>query len=88
MPARRLRSRSLRKVFRKVPGGDTHLHYKKQKPQPAKCGNCGTSLKGVPREFPFRMRKMPKTFKRPERPYGGVLCSKCMRMKILEKSRQ
>lgn len=88
MPARRLRSRSLRKVFRKVPGGDTHLHYKKQKPQPAKCGNCGTNLKGVPREFPFRMRKMPKTFKRPERPYGGVLCSRCMRAKILEKARQ
>lgn len=88
MPARRLRSRSLRKIFRKVPGGDTHLHYKKQKPQPAKCGNCGTNLKGVPREFPFRMRKMPKTFKRPERPYGGVLCSKCMRARILEKTRQ
>ncbi|HLC61992.1 MAG TPA: 50S ribosomal protein L34e, partial [Candidatus Nanoarchaeia archaeon] len=41
MPARRLRSRSLRKVFVKVPGGNTKLHYKKQKPQPAKCGNCG-----------------------------------------------
>ena len=88
MPAPRLRSRSLRKVFRKVPGGRTSLHYKKQKPQPAKCGNCGAVLKGVPREFPFRMRKMPKTFKRPERPFGGVLCSKCMRMEIINRVRQ
>ena len=88
MPAPRLRSRSLRKIFRKVPGGATKLHYKKQKPKVAKCGSCGTGLKGVPREFPFRMRNMPKTFKRPERPYGGVLCSKCMRLKILEQVRK
>ncbi len=88
MPAPRLRSRSLRKIFRKVPGGETKLHYKKQKPKVAKCGNCGAVLKGVPREFPFRMAKMAKTLKRPERPYGGVLCSRCMRLKILEKVRK
>ena len=88
MVAPRLRSRSLRKVFRKVPGGRTVLHHKKQKPKAAKCGNCGDVLKGIPREFPFRMRKMAKTQKRPERPYGGVLCSKCMRQEIINQIRQ
>ncbi len=83
-----LRSRSLRKIFRKVPGGRSSLQYKKKKPTHAKCGNCGAVLKGVPRELPFRMRSMPKTFKRPERPYGGVLCSKCMRLQIIAKARQ
>ena len=88
MPAPRLRSRSLRKIFRKVSGGRTRVHFKKKKPKLAKCGNCGAVLKGVPREFPFRMRKMAKTKKRPERPYGGVLCSRCMRQEIINKSRQ
>ncbi len=88
MPAPRLRSRSLRRVFRKVPGGRVSLHYKKKKPKTAKCGNCGASLKGVPRAFPFRMRSMAKTKKRPERPFGGVLCSRCMRQSIIDKTRQ
>ena len=88
MPAPRLRSRSLRRVFRKVPGGRVSLHYKKRKPKSAKCGSCSAALKGVPRELPYKMRSMAKTKKRPERPYGGVLCSKCMRMKIIENARQ
>lgn len=88
MPAPRLRSRSLRKIFRKVPGGRTNVHFKKRKPQPALCGSCGAVLKGTPREFPFRMRSMAKTKKRPERPYGGVLCSRCMRLEIINRVRQ
>ena len=82
-----LRSRSIRKVFRKVPGNRTSLQYKKQKPKVAKC-SCGAILKGVPRELPFRMASMAKTKKRPERPYGGVLCTKCMRQFIIDKARQ
>ena len=88
MPAPRLRSRSLRRIFRKVPGGRVSLHYKKRKPKAAKCGNCGAMLKGIPREHPFRMRSMPKTEKRPERPFGGVLCSRCMRQAIIDRARQ
>lgn len=88
MPAPRLRSRSLRKIFRKVPGGRTNLHFKKRKHNVAKCGNCGALLKGTPRELPFKMRSMPKTKKRPERPFGGVLCSRCMRQGIISKVRQ
>ena len=88
MPAPRLRSRSLRKIFTKVSGGRTIVHYKKRKPKAARCGNCGAALNGIPREFPFRMRKMATTKKRPERPYGGVLCSRCMRMEILNRVRQ
>lgn len=85
MPAPRLRSRSLRRAFRKVPGGRVSIHFKKKKPKAARCGNCGAALKGVPRELPFKMRSMAKTKKRPERPYGGVLCSRCMRNEIIKK---
>ncbi len=84
MPAPRQRSRSLRKVFVKTPGGITRVHYRKRKPSKAKCAICGKPLHGVPRERPYKIRNMAKTQKRPERPYGGVLCSSCMRKKIIE----
>jgi len=88
MPAPRLRSRSLRKVFRKVPGGRVSVQYRRKKPSAPECSNCGAVLKGVPRELPYRMRSMAKTKKRPERPFGGVLCSKCMRLEIINRVRQ
>ena len=87
MPEPYKRSRSLRRLQVKVSGGRTLAHYKKRKPGKAKCGNCGTLLKGVPRERPLKMSKLPKTKKRPERPYGGNLCSKCTRLLFIEKAR-
>ena len=51
----------------------------RKKPKIAKCAICKKPLHGVPREIPSRMRKMAKTEKRPERPFGGYLCSECMR---------
>lgn len=62
------------------------VHYEKRKPQKAQCAGCGRVLMGVPRERPYKMRHMGKTVKRPERPYGGVLCSICTRQKMMEKA--
>jgi len=80
------KSRTFRRVFRKTPGGRVALHYRKRKPKKNRC-SCGALLKGVPRERPYKMMTMAKTKKRPERPYGGVLCTKCMRKKIIEEAR-
>jgi large subunit ribosomal protein L34e len=88
MPARRLRSRSFRRVFRKVPGGRTSLHYKQRKPKSAHCADCRAVLKGTIRERPYKMRAIAKTKKRPQRPFGGMLCSRCMRLRMIEKARQ
>ena len=88
MVSGRHKSRSMRKVFRRIPGGDTVTAYKKRKPSKAKCSGCGKVLPGVPRERPRKMQNMPKTAKRPERPYGGVLCSACSRKKIIAESRK
>ena len=87
MPEPYKRSRSLRRLQVKVPGGRTALHYKEINPGEAKCGNCGALLKGVARGRNFKVRKLSKTKKRPERPYGGNLCSKCMRSLIIEKAK-
>jgi len=39
-------------------------------------------LVGVPKGRDSEIRKMPKTKKRPERPFGGKLCSSCMRREV------
>ena len=81
------KSGRLRKVFVKAPGGSTNIHYKERKPKKAKCGSCGKALVSVPHELPSKIASLPKTAKRPERPYGGNLCSACMRRLFKEKAR-
>ena len=80
------RNRSFRRVIVKLANRLT-THYKKSKPKKAHCSSCGGKLAGVARERPYKMRNMPKTAKRPERPYGGKLCSKCLRAEMKSKAR-
>ncbi len=87
MPKPGHRSRSLRRVFVRTPGGESRLHYRKKKPAKARCGSCGAVLKGVASERPYKMQNMPRSRKKPQRPYGGMLCSRCMRTVIIEKER-
>lgn len=88
MPRGMLKSRTLRRVFKKLPGGSTKLHYTERKPKQAHCGRCGAILHGVPRARPVDSKRLAKTEKRPERPYGGVLCSMCLRDTIKVESRE
>jgi len=88
MPTPRRRSRSLRIVHKKLPGGRLTIHYLKRKPGKAKCSNCKRILSGVPRERPYKMHKLPKTMKRPERMFGGILCTICSRKNIKEMIRK
>lgn len=88
MPAPRLRSRSKRRIARRTPGGKLVIHYVSRKPSKAHCGICGAELNGVPRETAFKLKNMPKTQKRPERPFGGVMCSSCMRRYYIFENRQ
>jgi large subunit ribosomal protein L34e len=81
------KSRTFRRVFKKITGNKIKLHYVRRKPAKAKCSECGVFLKGVARELPKKMKNMAKTKKRPSRPFGGVLCSKCSRKKIKEMNR-
>ena len=65
-------------MFRVTPGGKTTVHYYRRKPKKAHCPICGKVLAGVPNLRPVHMRGLAKTQKRPERPYGGVLCPTCL----------
>jgi large subunit ribosomal protein L34e len=85
MPRPHQRTRSLRKVYVRTPGGETKIHYEKRRPGPARCAICGRPLNGVPRLRPAELRKLPKTAKRPERMFGGVICPDCL-AKLLKKT--
>ncbi|MDO5850980.1 MAG: 50S ribosomal protein L34e [Methanobacteriaceae archaeon] len=77
MPQPRYRTKSLKAVSKKVPGGRNVTHYKKKKPSKHVCANCGRTLDAVPRGRPYEIRKLSKNSRKPNRPYGGNLCTNC-----------
>lgn len=82
MPRPALRSRKMRRKKKKTPGGRYTTHYAKLKPKTAKCAVTGDKLSGVPKKSPYQMRKLPKTKKRPERPFGGYLSPRALKEAI------
>ncbi len=87
MPRPGLRTHSKRRVYRRTPGGRVVIHYEKRKPGPARCAICGKPLNGVPRLPVYGLRKLAKTEKRPERPYGGYICHRCLARALKESIR-
>ncbi|MBW6461578.1 MAG: 50S ribosomal protein L34e [DPANN group archaeon] len=83
----RFRSRSFKRIETSLPGGKNVLHYRRKGVAKAHCATCGVPLSGVPTGGKGEIAKLAKTEKRPERPYGGVLCSRCGRENIKVKSR-
>lgn len=76
-----------KKTSRRTPGGKPGVKRKPKKPSAATCGLCGSQLHGVPRRGTAGMAKLAKTEKRPERPFGGVLCHACVAAIVKEKAR-
>ena len=85
MPRPAQRSRSFRKLRKKMPSGRYKMHYVKKKPGMARCAVCRKPLHGVARGRENALKKLTKSEKRPTRPYAGNLCSSCMRSAIREK---
>ncbi|RMF89678.1 MAG: 50S ribosomal protein L34e [Methanobacteriota archaeon] len=84
MVAPRLRSRSLVKKRKTTPGGRRVVHYRKKPSAYARCAGCRRTLLGVPRKD---VKKLTRSQRTPSRPYGGNLCSRCMRRVLKEKIR-
>ena len=87
MPTGKHKSKTYRKISVRTPGNRVAVHYRRKKPAKAKCGSCKKELAGVPQDIPAKVNNLPKSKKRPERPYGGVLCSACMRSLLKDKVR-
>lgn len=77
------RSRSYKRIYRRTPSRRTAVHRERRKNTPMRCGRCGAILAGVPIKDTER-RILPKTAKRPERMFGGVLCPRCLRTILKE----
>ncbi len=85
MPRPALRSRSLRQLKRRTPGGRPTILYQRRRPELAKCASCKAILGGVPRLRPSGISKLSKSKLRPSRAYGGNLCPSCLKVKIKQK---
>lgn len=77
-----MKSRAHRRIFIKTTKG-TKVVIRRKQPSKAKCADCGKALSGVANKLPYILNRLSKTAKRPNRPYGGFLCSTCSRKKIL-----
>ena len=64
---------------RRTPGNRTVTHTKPKKTGHHECALCHGILHGTPRGTVVQIRKMKKSERKPTRPFGGQLCSKCTR---------
>ena len=71
-----------------TPGGTNKILYKRRRKAKAQCADCSAFLPGVARGTKTQVRALPRSARRPERPYGGMLCSACTRRTIIAKVRQ
>jgi len=81
------RSRSLKRKQVRAPGGNSVTHYKRKKTSKHVCAECGALLGGVPRGTPHEISQMSKSHKSVSRPFGGYLCSSCLKKKIQQEIR-
>ena len=84
MPRPALRSRHVRRVKTRTPKGVLVTRFERERPSASKCALCKAPVKGTAREVPYRLHKMAKTQRRPNRPYSNF-CSSCMRRNVKEK---
>jgi len=77
------RTHSMAKKKRVTPGKRNTIIYRRRRPKKSKCGLCGKPVGGVPNERPVVMKNLPKTYKRPERQYGGRVCPNCLKKALI-----
>jgi large subunit ribosomal protein L34e len=68
-----LRSHAQKRTQKRIPGGNTTIHYRRRRPKFAHCPITGLKLLGVPRLRPAKMARLSKSQRRPSRPYGGKI---------------
>ena len=72
------KSRSRKRIHRRIPSGKSVLEFRETRPGKPTCPT-GRPLLGTARGTKNEIRKLTKTERRPSRPYGGVLSSPAMR---------
>jgi large subunit ribosomal protein L34e len=81
-------TRSRKNVIKRLPGGKSKIFITKKTPKRARCELTGEILHSTPRSKGSKDRTIPKSLRRPQRPYGGNLSSKALRNLLIEKARK
>jgi len=71
-----------RRIVR-TPGGKLVYQYVKKPKRVPKCGNCKVSLRGIVAARSRERSQMSRRLKMVKRAYGGVLCHKCVKERIV-----
>merc|ERR1711973_18713 len=77
-------TRSNRRRVSKTPGGKLVYLYEKKPASTPKCGDCkNCKLRGITAARPLELSAMSKRLKKVTRAYGGSVCHKCVRSRII-----
>nr|ABM55526.1 ribosomal protein L34-like protein [Maconellicoccus hirsutus] len=76
-------TKSNRRRMVRTPGGRLVYQYLKKPKQVPKCGQCKIKLHGIKPARSVEKSRLCKRVKTVKRTYGGVLCHKCVREKII-----
>merc|ERR1712194_232545 len=67
----------------RTPGGKLTVKYVGKTVQRPKCGDCGSSLPGMPAVRPKEIRNLKQRQRHVTRAYGGSRCAHCVRTRIV-----
>ncbi|KAI4495921.1 hypothetical protein M0802_008327 [Mischocyttarus mexicanus] len=67
----------------RTPGGKLVYQYLKKPKKTPRCGHCKDKLRGIQPARPMERSRMCKRKKTVKRVYGGVLCHKCVKERIV-----
>nr|UYR00234.1 ribosomal protein L34 [Plectrocnemia conspersa] len=76
-------SKSNRRRMVRTPGGKLVYQYLKKPKRVPKCGQCKDRLRGITPARPMERSRMSRRKKTVTRAYGGVLCHRCVKERIL-----
>lgn len=88
MTRKSLKSKSLRKNVQRLPGGRLKTASSRKKRSRLKCAVTGKPLSGVPRVKSSAVRRIEKSKRAPNRPYGGVLNPSVTKAMFIKKARE
>ncbi|XP_065173074.1 large ribosomal subunit protein eL34-like [Atheta coriaria] len=76
-------TKSNRRRIVRTPGGKLVYQYLKKTKKVPRCGQCKDKLRGIIPARPQERSRMCRRKKTVKRAYGGVLCHKCVKEKIV-----
>ncbi|EFN77532.1 60S ribosomal protein L34 [Harpegnathos saltator] len=76
-------TKSNRRRVVRTPGGKLVYQYLKKPKKIPRCGQCKDKLRGIQPARPMERSRMCRRKKTVKRVYGGVLCHKCVKERIV-----